>query len=331
MHCAVTDFRDISFTDYMDKWLELVKASVAKSTLAGYRNCIKKIKEYFEPLHIKLVDLKPMHLQEFYNQKLEDGVKAITVHHYHANIHKALKYAVKMEIIPTNPSDKVDLPKKQVFTGSFYSEEEIQKLFNVFQNDECELCVHIAAYYGLRRSEVLGLRWSDINFENGIIEVKNKITEALNENGNYELIIEEKLKTQSSRRTLPLIPHIADMLKSEHKKQQYYKELCGNCYDNDFEGYICRRTMGDIIRPGYFSDHFDWVLKKNGLRKIRLHDLRHTCASLMLKNGVPMKQIQEWLGHSSFATTANCYSHLDYNSKLNSATVIANIYGSNTE
>ena len=91
------------------------------------------------------------------------------------------------------------------------------------------------------------------------------------------------------------------------------------------------RRIIHIEADRYFSDHFDWVLKKNGLRKIRLHDLRHTCASLMLKNGVPMKQIQEWLGHSSFATTANCYSHLDYNSKLNSATVIANIYGSNTE
>lgn len=138
--------------------------------------------------------------------------------HYHANIHKALKHAVKMELIPYNPSDKVERPKKENFTGNFYSEEEVQKLFEAFAGDECELCVHIAAFYGLRRSEVIGLKWDAVDFENKTITIKHKVTEALNDKGKYELVIEDKLKNQSSHRTMPLIPHIEAMLLEGKKK-----------------------------------------------------------------------------------------------------------------
>ena len=131
--------QDYLFTEYLDIWLDFVKPSVAVATFSGYRNCIKIIKQHFEPLKIKLTELKPIHLQEFYNKRLFEGVKASTVIHHHANIHKALKYAVKMGLIPNNPADKVDRPKKENFTGSFYSEEEVQKLFEAFEGDECDI------------------------------------------------------------------------------------------------------------------------------------------------------------------------------------------------
>lgn len=319
--------KDYLFTEYLDIWLDFVKPSVAAATFSGYRNCLKIIKQHFEPLNLKLTELNPIHIQEFYNKRLSEGVKASTVIHYHANIHKALKYAVKMGLIPNNPADKVDRPKKENFTGSFYSEEEVQKLFEAFEGDECELCVHIAAFYGLRRSEVIGLKWDAIDFENKTITIKHKVTEALNDDGKYELVIEDKLKNQSSHRTMPLIPHIEEMLLEEKEKQERYRKLCGKSYSKEFDGYICRKSTGELIKPNYFSDHFKLMLKKHDLRKIRLHDLRHTCASLLLKNGVPMKQIQEWLGHSSFNTTANTYSHLDYSSKIMSAETMEKIIG----
>lgn len=94
------------------------------------------------------------------------------------------------------------------------------------------------------------------------------------------------------------------------KKQERYRKLCGKSYSKEFDGYVCRKSTGELIKPGFFSDHFKWMLKKHNLRRIRLHDLRHTCASLLLKNGVQMKQIQEWLGHSSYNTTVNIsYGH----------------------
>lgn len=319
--------KDYLFTEYLDIWLDFVKANVAAATFSGYRNCIKIIKQHFEPLNIKLTELNPIHIQEFYTKRLSEGVKASTVIHYHANIHKALKHAVKMELISNNPADKVDRPKKENFTGSFYSEEEVQKLFEAFEGDECELCVHIAAFYGLRRSEVIGLKWDAIDFENKTITIKHKVTEALNDDRKYELVIEGKLKNQSSHRTMPLILHIEAMLLEEKEKQERYRKLCGKSYSKEYDGYICRKSTGELIKPNYFSDHFKLMLKKHGLRKIRLHDLRHTCASLLLKNGVPMKQIQEWLGHSSFNTTANTYSHLDYSSKIMSAETMEKILG----
>lgn len=321
---SVNAVRDYLFTEYLDIWLEFVKPTVAAATIAGYRNCIKVIKEYFDPLKIKLTDLKPIHLQEFYNKRLAHGVKAATVIHYHANIHKALKHAVKMELIPSNPSDKVERPKKEPFTGGFYSEEEVLKLFDAFKDDPCELCVHIAAFYGLRRSEVIGLKWDAIDFENKTITIRNKVTEALNEDGNYELVIEPKLKNQSSRRTMPLIPHIEEMLLEEKKKQEHYRKLCGKSYSTEFDGYVCRKSTGELIRPNCFSEHFRRMLEKHQLRKIRLHDLRHTCASLLLKNGVHMKQIQEWLGHSSYNTTLQIYAHTFQAAQIRAMDTVAN-------
>ncbi len=318
---------DYLFTEYLDLWLDFVKANVAAATFSGYRNCIKIIKQHFEPLNIKLTELKPIHIQEFYTKRLSEGVKVSTVIHYHANIHKALKHAVKMELISNNPADKVERPKKDNFTGSFYSEEEVQKLFEAFVGDECELCVHIAAFYGFRRSEIIGLKWDAVDFDNKTITIKHKVTEALDDNGNYKLVIEDKLKNKSSLRTMPLIPHIETMLLEEKKKQEHYRKLCGKSYSNEFDGYICRKSTGELIKPNFFSDHFKWMLKKHNLRKIRLHDLRHTCASLLLKNGVPIKQIQEWLGHSSYNTTANIYSHLDYSSKIMSAETMEKTLG----
>lgn len=318
---------DFMFTEFLDLRLNHVKTEVEASTFSGYRNSVKIIKQYFEPLNIKLTELKPIHIQEFYTKRLSEGVKASTVTHYHANIHKALKHAVKMELIPNNPADKVERPKKENFTGSFYSEEEVKKLFEAFVGDECELCVHIAASYGLRRSEVIGLKWDAVDFNNKTITIKHKVTEALDDNGNYKLVIEDKLKNKSSLRTMPLIPHIEAMLLEEKKKQEHYRKLCGKSYSNEFDGYICRKSTGELIKPNYFSDHFKWMLKKHNLRKIRLHDLRHTCASLQLKNGVQMKNIQDWLGHSSFNTTANIYSHLDYSSKIMSAEIIEKVFG----
>ncbi len=117
------------------------------------------------------------------------------------------------------------------------------------------------------------------------------------------------------------------MLLEEKEKQERYRKLCGKSYSTEFDGYICRKSTGELIKPNYYSDHFELMIKKHGLRKIRLHDLRHTCASLLLKNGVPMKQIQEWLGHSSFNTTANIYSHLDYSSKIMSTETMEKALG----
>ena len=131
-------------------------------------------------------------------------------------------------------------------------------------------------------------------------------------------------KTKSSMRTLPLIPAFKELLQHKKQQQNEFQRMCGKSYSKDYPGYICVDEMGKLLSPHYLTEAFAKLLKKHGLRKIRYHDLRHSCASLLLANGVPMKQIQEWLGHSDFSTTANIYAHLERNSKRLSAAAMTN-------
>ena len=133
---------------------------------------------------------------------------------------------------------------------------------------------------------------------------------------------------KASHRTLPLIPYIADVLKAKKEQDDYLSVVLKCGYDHEYDDYICTDELGKLITPNYVTDHFANVIKKYRLKKIRFHDLRHSCASLLLANGVPMKAIQEWLGHSTFHVTADFYSHLDFNSKIDSANTIANALGS---
>ena len=309
---------DILFADYMEKWLDIIKSSVAVPTFASYSTTVKKIvAPYFREKEVTLKNLTAKDIQEFYLSELE-RVSPSSVIHYHANIHKALKYAVKIDLIDVNPADKVERPKKDRYVGSFYDADEVNALFEAAKGSKLELPILFGAFYGLRRSEAIGLKWDAIDFEANTLEIKHIVTQA-SIDGKKVLVQADRAKTKSSLRTLPLVPPIRDRLLMLKGQQETYRRLCGKSYNRDYLGYLCVDEIGNIIRPNYVSEQFPKLLEKNGLRPIRFHDLRHSCASLLLANGVPMKQIQEWLGHSDFSTTANIYAHLDYASKLSSA------------
>lgn len=125
-------------------------------------------------------------------------------------------------------------------------------------------------------------------------------------------------------RTLPLVPAFKTRLLALKARQEHYRHICSRSYNRRYLDYVCVNEMGTLISPNYISGTFPKLLEKNGLRKIRFHDLRHSCASLLLANNIPMKQIQEWLGHSDFSATANIYAHLDYSSKVASADAMLN-------
>ncbi len=313
------------FTDFLDMWLETIKPSIAHTTYVGYSKNIRKIKNYFGN-DIMLDELKPIHIQTFYNQMYESGLSGNSVKHLHTNIRKALQYAVKIDLIQTNPADKTERPKCEKFTANFCNKDELTRLFEIFQGDRMELCVHIAAYYGLRRSEVVGLKWDAVNFEKKTITIKHKVVNDFGD-GKEKIIGEDDLKTAASRRTLPLVPHIEKLLLAEKDKQERCMELLKSGYNKEYLDYICKDEFGNLITPNFITDHFRHMIKKCGFKQMRFHDLRHSCASLLLANGISMKQIQEWLGHSTYNVTANFYSHLDYNSKIASADVISSVLG----
>lgn len=320
----------VLFADYIEQWLEVAKPTIAVATYASYCAMVKRaIAPYFRERRITLQGLTPKDIQDFYLEKLKT-VSASSVIHYHANIHRALKHAVKLDLIPTNPADKIDRPKKDRFIGSFYDAEEVNKLFEVSKGTKLEFPILFGAFYGLRRSEALGLKWDAIDFENDSITIRHTVT-SVTLDGKVQLVAADTTKTKSSLRTLPLVPFVKERLLLLKKEQENNRRLCGRSYHKQYVGYVCINEMGDLIKPHYVTEQFPKLLDANGLRRIRFHDLRHSCASLMLANGVPMKQIQDWLGHSDFSTTANIYAHLDYSTKLSSADAMLSGLGFQTE
>ena len=324
----VTKFKkeeDILFTDFLYSYLDIKKDQIEPVTINMYNKLSEVIIKYFKNMKLKLKDLKPFHIEGFYKSQYERGLSSNSVVKYHILIRECLQYAFVNDLVVSNVADKVKRPKVNKFKASFYSIEEIEKLFEVIKEHECRLPIMLTAMYGFRRSEVIGLKWEAIDFDKKLISVQHKVIETKID-GKIELYKSDKLKNETSNRILPLLPQAENLLLEKKRQIENNKTMLGKQYDNQYLDYVCVDNMGRLIRPGRLTHSFCKILKQNNLKHIRFHDLRHSCASIMLANGVPMKQIQEWSGHADFSTTANIYSHLNYSSKLNSANTISNVF-----
>lgn len=172
------------------------------------------------------------------------------------------------------------------------------------------------------------MKWDAFDFKYGCFTVRHTVT-ACTIDGKHQLVKKDKTKTKSSTKTYPLIPYIEEHLLEIKEKQDYYRQLCGNSYLKEYDGYVCVDEIGDLLKPGYITNAFPQLLKKHELRHIRFHDLRHSCASLLLANGISMRQIQIWLGHSTFSTTADIYAHLDFHAQIESGLVMDGMFERN--
>ena len=316
---------DMLFTDYLLEWLEIAKGRLAVATYSSYTAMIKKpVGPYFRQRNLTLRELEARHLQMFYSEMLRK-VKPNTVIHYHAIIHSALKYAVKTDMLVQNVADKVDRPKKNSFQPVFLSAEEMQKMFEALRGTKLELPVLVDAFYGFRRGEVLGLKWDAIDFERGTISVIRTVT-TITVDGKQTEIEQQSAKTKSSLRTLPLIGSFREYFLQVKEAQELNKQVCGNCYNYEYDGFVFVDELGERMRANYLTSAFPKFLENHGLRRMRFHDLRHSCASLLLSNGISMKQIQIWLGHSTFSTTADIYAHLDYSAQETSANAMNGMF-----
>ena len=265
---------DMAFSDYMRYWLRMMRTAVTETTYSSYCfNVEKHIIPYFEPLGVTLAGLQPRQIQSFYLHEAET-LKNTSILRFHANLHKALKYAVRIDLIASNPVDKVDRPKPQAFMASYYSAEEMEKLFEAAQGHKLELIIQLAAFYGLRRAEVMGLRWEAIDFEAKTLTIRHIVT-STRIDGKKILVEADRAKTKSSLRTLPLVDPIAERLKAVKEQQEYNQKICGNCYNQEYLGYVFVDAMGNLIQPDSVTTGFPQLLKENGLRRIRFHDLRH--------------------------------------------------------
>ncbi|MDR1754307.1 MAG: site-specific integrase [Eubacterium sp.] len=303
------------FCDFIADWLEIHRMNIESITYSGYKRLLKQVYAYFKKLRVTLENLTPLHIQKYYAAKLKE-VSANTVLKHHAFIRSALAYAKKMNLVRENAADLAEKPKKQKFIGDFYNKEEIGRLLEVIKDSPIETPVMLAIYFGLRRSEIIGVKWSAIDFVSKTLTINHKVV-PLNENGKCRLELSDVLKNKSSYRTMPLNGHLCEHLSALKKKQEDNKIFAGKGYNRTYEDYVCVNDLGVLLNPEYITKKFRELLRGNGLRVIRLHDLRHSCASLLLHLRYSMKEIQEWLGHRDISTTMNIYAHIEDSDKKN--------------
>lgn len=306
------------FADYMLQWLAKMKGKISPTTYRNYKYVIENtICPYFRERGIPLRGLRSIDLEEYYAYLQEQGVSPNTAIHHHANIHKALKDAVRLDLIDRNVAEIADRPQKQKYLPAHYSASEVNQLLDKLRGHWMYVPVVLSVFYGLRRSEVLGLQWGSVDFENKTITIKHSRIYG-DSDGTDAVIERDILKRKSSYRTLP-IPETVWALLHNLKMVRYGENPAPN------DACVCLNREGKPVAPNYFTQCFKQFLRDNDLREIRLHDLRHTCASVLIQNRVPLIEVQQWLGHSTLETTADLYAHLEYETKLASAETLKKI------
>lgn len=307
---------DMLFVEFLKEWLEHHRNNISATSYAEYKNIVYRIiVPYFEEYEqeVTLFDLAPQHIQNFYSYRMrEHKTGARTIVKYSAVLHKALGFAVKMRRIEKNPADDVELPKVVMHEANYYTVDELKTLIDKTTGTPMEPVIRLAAWFGLRRGEILGLRWSCIDLDAKTLSISGTIKDKT-ESGTKTYYSTEA-KTKSSIRSFPLTDEMVTYLKG--LKAQQDKRRSMPHYNHDWDDFLCVRENGNLLRPGYVTQIFPQLCEQCGLRKIRLHELRHTNISLLHAKGASLKELQSWAGHSNFNVTANIYSHVLDGSKV---------------
>ncbi len=311
---------DILFTDMVKKWLVEVKEGndIELNTYQFYESlCENHIIPFFDKKKFFVSEITTEILQDFIDKEEKSGnkhsnKKALSprsLKHLKVVLNQIFKKAMKDRIITLNPCSFVKIPKQQKKIPSFYNEEQLKILFDKIRAEELYPLIYVTVMYGLRRSEVLGLKWDSVDFDNKTVTIKHTVIRF------SEVIEKDSTKTESSYRTYPLPPEIETIFLKQKEREKRGHKRFGELYEEN--DYIFKWDYGKPYAPDFVTRKFSKLLKSNELPSIRFHDLRHSCASLLLSKGFTLKDIQEWLGHSDIEITANIYTHLDQERKKN--------------
>ena len=319
-------YTDMLFSEAIRQWLSNVAIRVDAVTLQGYESLAKtQLLPYFDELQIKLIDVDRRELQKYIDEKFKNGRKdgkgglSPRSLRLHKNIlYQTLKDAVRDEMIPNNPCEMVTLPQMQRFEASYYSAEQLNTLLVVVKDEPLYPLIKLTAVYGLRRSEVLGLKWDSVDFDVNTITIKHTVSKV------SKIVEKDKTKNATSHRSFPLVMDIKALLLDLKQRETVNRKLFGKEYvDND---YILKWENGTPFSPDYVSHKFAKLLKEHDLPKIRFHELRHSCASFLINTGFTLKDVQEWLGHADIKMTADIYGHLDVGRKKNMADALSSSF-----
>ena len=270
-------------------------------TYAGYKVNVEK---HLVPTigKIRLDELTPLHVQEMMNNRLRSGLSTKSVAYVHQVLRTALGLAVRWDMVSRNVARLVDRPRIQRKPVNPLTPEEARRFLAAIRGHRLEALFSVALALGLRQGEALGLRWEDIDFGGGTLRVAHQLQR-----------IEGKLtlvppKTNKSRRTLVMPTMIVDRLREHEKRQMAERLWSGSRWSNT--GLVFTNRNGDPTQARHVIEQFHEALRHAGLRRVRFHDLRHSCATLLLVQGVSPRVVMEVLGHSEIALTMNAYSHV---------------------
>ena len=316
-------YSDTSFSDYIRFWLDMTSRKVDAITMQGYQILANThILPYFDDLEIPLADVNWQILQTYIDEKARsgrvDGKGGLSPRslRLHKNIlNQTLNLAVKNSLILTNPCQFVVLPQVVSYESKFYSIEQLKALFAAFEDNPMLPIVKITALYGLRRSELLGLQWDSIDFVARTMTIRHTVAKV------QTVVAKDKTKNASSHRIFPLTDETLDIFKAIKKEEAQNRASFGKAYEEN--PYVFKWPDGRPYSPDYITHKFSKLLKQHNLPHIRFHELRHSCASVLIAMGWSLKDVQEWLGHSDIKMTANIYSHLDTTRKRSIASALS--------
>lgn len=310
--------------DYLKMWKELQIGEVAETTYDGYHTYIDRhLIPYFKDLNLNIQDITAGHIFDYVNYLSSDGGRkdnkaggqsTTSIRKIISILRQVFDYAVLYGDIKINPALQVPLPKKKNKKDErqvFMTAEDAQKMLDAFRNEEIGPIVFVTLYYGLRKSEALGLRWQAVDFDANTITINHTVV------GGSRIIAKDSTKSYCSQRTYQLLPDVKDLLMKLRDQQEDYKRRLGSGYVvND---YIFKNPNGVPYRPDSLTRSFKRALDRHGLPQMRYHDLRHSTASILVDKGWDINSIKEWLGHADISTTANIYAHISHRKKVSLA------------
>lgn len=309
-------------TDLCDEWLKYCHPPrLSESTYRGYSSSVKNhIRPYFTEQKCLVKDVNSKYIQRYFNLLYEKNLSNKTIMNQRGVLSSMFKYAISIDELSENPMNNIEPPPKTQPVENYFTASELARLLDCVKDSDFKYPVYMAAIYGLRRSEVCGLKWSAVDFENQKFTIRHTLHEIIGDDRHIKILGKDETKNKKIK-SFPLIHEVELMLLDMKAYQETLK-----IYDPS--GYVYIKDDGEPVRPNYITEHFAILLNKHDFRHIRFHDLRHSCASVLLSDSnrsVSLKDIQAWLGHNDIQSTMR-YAHIsDLKTKQHTANLMSEI------
>ena len=288
-------------TEWMEEWLSLYLPNIEETTRVGYKT---KIKCYIIPAigHIQIGSLRAEHVQKMVNDMMARNLSPKNIRDAYNNINAAMKKAVVLRYIAYNPCEGVVLPKLKKYRAQVYDQKLIHQLLDMTRGTDLYLPVFLCVTVGLRRGEMLALRWDDIDFYSKLLKVRHNMVR-----GEKGYIIKAP-KSEAGIRDIAIGDEVLDELRQARAQYTMDAFTYGAGFQN--LGFVVRQADGSPYKPDSMTQKWERFLEESGLPKIRLHDLRHSNATALIQAGVNPRVVQQRLGHSDVSITLNTYTHI---------------------